>query len=436
MKKVIASAGLLALGTVGVQTAHSQWAAGPEKPWSISGTLRGFYDDNINTQPNGPGRVSSYGFEVRPSATLSFQSGPTTFNASYTYALLHYNEREPNKIDQDHDFELWMDHNFNERYSIDVRNSFVVAQEPDVLAPGSQTLFLRADGSNIRNTGTINFHAGITRLFGIVLGYSNTFYDYSENANNNLPVNSPSYSTLLDRVEQTVTLDTTWTITEQTTGILGYAFGLVTHTGSGSIATQLPPPAITPFVSSSINDNSSQSFYVGANENLRSDLSASVRVGIQYYNYFNALPGSTDNQLSPYANISLTYRYMDGGSLVFGFQNSRNQSDIPTTFVAGKPQVTQDQESATVYANVVQRLTPLSPKLTATLTAQYQNATYHGGTVNDISDNVYLLGLNLSYQFNHYLSAEVGYNYDDVVSQVPGLAYDRNRVYIGVTASY
>ena len=302
MKKVIASAGLLALGTVGVQTAHAQWAAGSEKPWSISGTLRGFYDDNINTQPNGPGRVSSTGFEVRPSASLNYQSGPTTLNASYTYALLYYTTREPNKIDQDHDFELWMDHNFSERYTLDVRESFVIAQEPDVLAPGSQTLFLRANGSNIRNTGTVNFHAGVTRLFGVVLGYSNTLYDYSEDASDNIAPGSPSYATLLNRIEQAVTLDTTWQIQEQTTGILGYKFDWVNYTGSGSI---LPPPSVNS-VSSTVNNNYSHIFYVGANETFRTDLSASARVGAQYISYYQTLPGNSKNALSPYVDISMT----------------------------------------------------------------------------------------------------------------------------------
>jgi hypothetical protein len=68
MKKVIASAGLLALGAVGVHDARADWAAGPDKPWSVSANLRGFYDDNINTQPDdAAGRQSSFGFILSPS---------------------------------------------------------------------------------------------------------------------------------------------------------------------------------------------------------------------------------------------------------------------------------------------------------------------------------------------------------------------------------
>ncbi len=363
---------------------------------------------------------------------MDFNWGPTTLRASYTYSLLYYTEREPNKIDQDHDFELFMNHNFNERYTLDFTESFVVAQEPDVLAPGSQSLYLRANGGNIRNTGLFNFHAGITRLFGIVLGYSNTWYDYSENANNNIVNGSPSFATLLDRIEEAITLDTTWKIWEQTTGVFGYKFGWIDYTGNGSVLA----PQTTPFVPSSVNNNYSHYVYVGADTTFRSDLSASLRVGIQDTDYYQTLPGNAQNTLSPYADISLTYRYMDGGSLVGGFHNSRNQTDIPASYINGAVKLTQDQESATIYANVIQRLTPLSPKLTATVTAQYQNSTYNGGSANNLTDDIYLLGLNFAYQFNPYISCELGYNYDDIVSQVPGLAYGRNRVYIGVTASY
>lgn len=431
MKRVIASAGLLALGAAGVSTAHAQWAAGPEKPWTVSGTLRGFYDDNINTQPNGPFKVDSLGFEVRPSASLDLESGATSFKASYTYALLYYANRQPDKIDQNHDVELALNHNFTERYSVNVRDSFVVAQEPDVLAPNSLSLFARANGSNIRNTGQVLFTGKLTPLFGVKVGYQNTFYDYSENAGNNIVLGSPSYSTLLDRIEQTGNLDTTWQIAETTLGVFGYSLEWVDMTGSGSIS--VPPTAP---LSPRVNNNLQHSLYVGADQTLRSDLAASVRVGATYTDYYNHIPGQSGSEVSPYATVNLTYRYMQSGTLVFGFQHSLTPTDIPAQEKNGSVQVTQNQEVSSVYANVTQTLTPISPNLTATLTGQYQNSTYHGGVFDGVSDNVILLGLNLSYQFNHYLSAEVGYNYDDVISEVPGLEYNRNRVYIGVTASY
>ena len=81
MKRVIASAGLLALSAAG---AAAQLITA-DKPWSISGSLRGFYDDNVNTAPEGPGKVDSFGFEIGPAAAVDFNWGPTTFKGSYAY---------------------------------------------------------------------------------------------------------------------------------------------------------------------------------------------------------------------------------------------------------------------------------------------------------------------------------------------------------------
>jgi hypothetical protein len=106
MNKVIASAGLLALGAVGVQNVQAQWTAGSDKSWSVSATLRGFYDDNYNTAPSGTNRVGSYGFEVRPSVKWNVDLGPTTIDLSYVYAMKYYDARPNNKYDQDHDFEF------------------------------------------------------------------------------------------------------------------------------------------------------------------------------------------------------------------------------------------------------------------------------------------------------------------------------------------
>src|ERR1700744_3926119 len=133
MKKVIASASLLAIGALGIQSVHADMAAGPDKPWTISGTLRGFYDDNYNTEPDGSARKGSFGFEVRPSGNVHWSDGPTTITASYTYSLQYYASRPGNKIDQSPDFEFGLNHNFGERYSVGVTESFVDSQEPEIL---------------------------------------------------------------------------------------------------------------------------------------------------------------------------------------------------------------------------------------------------------------------------------------------------------------
>lgn len=69
MKKIVVSAGLVAMGAAGIQTAMG--AASDvisPKAWSIGATLRGFYDDNyaIGTTSKG-----SSGFEVSPNIQVN-----------------------------------------------------------------------------------------------------------------------------------------------------------------------------------------------------------------------------------------------------------------------------------------------------------------------------------------------------------------------------
>jgi Putative beta-barrel porin 2 len=439
MKYMLASAGLITLGTVGVQSAHAQFLANAnvEKPWSVSGTLRGFYDDNYNTQPDGPNRVDSFGFEVRPSATLNLPLEQTTLSLSYIYDLKWYEARVSGKTDQSHDVEVFLNHNFSPRYSLDFQDSFVIAQEPEVI-DRSLSVPTRTDGSNLRNNGTFNFHAEVTELLGLVLGYSNTFYDYAQNAGNQPPTDiNPSRSALLDRVEHLVSLNSRWHIMPQTTAILGYQFGAIDYLSGQSIATTgvtTNTPTGPRFVRNatpvaSDRNNYSHTLYVGGEHSLRSDFFITGQVGASFTDYYN--DPATESVWNPYVNISGTYTYMEGGNLTLGFRHSRNATDVASFTTGGS--LTQDQESSTLYGTISQKITP---RLTGTLTGQYQNSTFLGGTVDGQTDTFYLLGVNLAYQFTRFLSAEVGYNYDQLDSDIALRGFTRNRVYLGVTASY
>jgi hypothetical protein len=440
MKNMLASAGLITLGAFGVQSAHAQFfVAGAEKPWSVSGTLRGFYDDNYNTQPDGPFRVSSFGFEIRPAVALNLSLPATTLKLSYLYDLKYYEDRPSNKADHSHDFEIFVNHNFSPKYSLDFADSFVIAQEPEVLDRTLSTP-LRSNGNNMRNNGTFNFHAELTELLGFVFGYSNTFFDYEENASNTKTPGEPTRSALLDRVENIVTLNSRWHVFPETTAILGYQFGSVDYLSGESISPQFPAVPLSngtnvfPAVAASARNTYTHYVYVGAEHSFRSDLLASVRVGAQYTDYYN--DPSSNTSLGPYADLSLSYSYRPDGTLLVGFRHSRNATDVSgvglgSTF--SSPIITLDQESSTLYGSVIQKITP---NLTGTLTAQYQNSVFNGGVFNNETDAFYLLGVNLSYQFNRFLSAEVGYNYDKLDSDLAGRGYDRNRVYVGVTGSY
>src|SRR5438445_8308775 len=225
MKKIVASVGLLAVGASGVHAASiTALTVEGAKPWSVAATLRGFYDDNINTAPDGECRKSSFGFEVSPSLGLNWSAEQTTMSLNYVYAFRYYDKKPFNNADnydQTHTFNALLNHNFSERYVLNVSDSFVIGQEPDLLRTGATlTDFQRVPGDNIRNYGQIKFNAQLSRLFGLELGYQNSFFKYHDdrqtftNATVQVIV---SRSALLDRLEHYVHIDGRFTVQPETT---------------------------------------------------------------------------------------------------------------------------------------------------------------------------------------------------------------------------
>ena len=82
MKKLIYAAGVLSLGGASLAV---QAAEGDSKPWTVSLTTQGCYDSNINTQPDGDGKIGSWGIYVSPSVdyTKVWDASTRTLGASY-----------------------------------------------------------------------------------------------------------------------------------------------------------------------------------------------------------------------------------------------------------------------------------------------------------------------------------------------------------------
>ena len=437
MKKVIASVGLVALGAAGFQTTH---AADASKPWSIAATVRGFYDDNPNTAPSGSAATGSFGFELNPSLGLGWNLEQTTVSLMYAFSAKYYEQAFANTANQHwdytHTFNGILTHNFSERYKLTVDDSFVVGQEPDALrvVNQGQSTFQRINGNNIRNYGGFKFDAQITPLFGVEVGYANAFYDYADSFSPALnPPGSqvtPSNSGQLNRVENTPSVDTRWQLQPDTVGIVGAAFTQVNYTGDQLIGGVNGDP--TTYVMSDSRDSRSYIGYVGAEHTFRPDLTASARVGAQYMDFYNApnTEGSSKTDTSPYALATVRYTYTTDSYLEGGFSYSRNTSDLTGTSTNG---ITLDAQSAVLYATINHRITP---KLHGSLSAQFQDSTYYGGIYNNKTDLYYTVGLDFQYYFTPHFSAELGYNYDKLDSEVNGRSFDRNRVYTGVTASF
>jgi hypothetical protein len=438
MKKIVASVGLFAVGASGV---HAASITAPTvegaKPWSVAVTLRGFYDDNVTTAPNNANKTESFGFEASPSLGLNWASEQTSASLNYVYSFRYYDKKPPgntDNYDQTHSFNALLNHNFSERYMVNVSDSFVIGQEPDLLrSQNTFTDFQRVPGDNIRNYGQIKFNAQLSRLFGLELGYQNSFFHYADEGaffdQDTGDFVSASRAGLLDRIEHYVHIDGRWTVQPETTAVLGYRFGLTEYTGNEQIGVD---DLTGDPIFSEVRNQRSHYAYVGVDHVFRPDLTASVRIGGRYTDYYNEAGHPTE--VGPSAQASMQYTYAPESYIELGVTHDRNATDL---FGVQNGSVTTDAESTAVYGTLNHRI---MPRLYGSLTGQFQNSSLNGGLYNNIKEQYYLIGLNVEYRFNPHLSVHAGYNYDKLESDADTVAvnrsFDRNRVYIGVTASY
>lgn len=426
MKKLVASVGLVAIGTSGLQAdTISGTVTDQSKPWSVSATLRGFYDDNVNTVHTDV--RDSFGFEINPAVGVFTQWEGTRLGASYQYSFKYY-DRKPlgntDNYDQTHTFDIGLTHAFSPRYNLSVSDSFAIGQEPDVLRAGNAfSTFQRISGDNIRNYGNLTFTAQLTPLWGLEFGYGNTFFDYDNEGGN---ADQPSQSGLLDRIEHAVHIDGRWTVQPQTVAVVGYQFRQVNYTGDEEIGILEDGTSIR----SDNRDSRSHYIYIGADHTFLPSLVGSIRAGGRYIDYYKETSGGIGNDIGPYVNMTLSYGYAPQSYIEAGFSYDMNATDA---FSVQGNSYTQNEESAVLHASINHRITP---KLFGSVLSSFQYSTFNGGSLNNESERYFLLGLNLKYHFTPHFSAEAGYNYDLVNSDVSERSFDRNRVYLGVTAAY
>jgi hypothetical protein len=218
--------------------------------------------------------------------------------------------------------------------------------------------------------------------------------------------------------------------------LIGYSFGIGDYTGDDVIAVN---PITGATVKSDERDVYSHYLYIGGDYDITAKLRASLRVGGQFTDYHNA----GEDSVNPYLDASATYMYAPGSSATLGVLHTRSATDVSAVDANGTP--TFDAESTAVYGKVTHRILR---DLTGSLIAQYQTSEFNDGFNDGENEDLFLIGINFDYRFNQHFSAEFGYNYDMLESDIkysPGSgpntgrearSYDRNRVYIGLRATY
>jgi len=435
MRRIVVSVGLVALGTSGLKAdTASSLTSEASKPWSVSATLRGFYDDNINSVNPAIVRAASaaygypyhngtFGFEVSPAIMVAWPWEQTTLSLGYVYTFKDYQFRpigNADTVDMTHSFNIGLDHTFNELYQCHVSDSFVIGQEPDFLRAGNTySTYQRIPGDNIRNYGNATLDGKLTPLLGFQFGYANGFYDYAADS----PI--PSEAGFLNRMENLIHLDSRWQLTPETVGIIGYQYSEIDYTGG----QQIIGPAF-PGITSETRNSRGEYVYVGIDETFSPSLTGSFRVGGRYTDYYHDPNSATE--VSPYVQLSLRWNYGLESYVQVGFVHDRSATDLVGTGL-GTGNLTLDAETSAAYATINHRL---APNLYGSLTGEFQDSAYNGGQYGSDTEDFYTFGATLEYRISKNCSTQLGYNYDRLDSQINGRTFDRNRVYLGVTASY
>ena len=423
MKKIFVSIGLAA-SAAGLSSAFAQGmeAASP-KIWNVSGNLRGFYDDNYNVTHDKQG---SWGFEVSPSVSANLDLQQTDIGIRYTFGMYYYFDREShdqNPIDYTHQADVWLDHAFDETLKLNVTDTFVVAQDPGLLDGGTP---IRVNGNNIVNRGKVTLTKEWTRQFGTAVYYGNNLIVYTAGPNSPSDGTDPSQADILNRIEQNAGLDLQWQFDKETMGFIGYKFAWTRYTADAPI---LPTATYPGYNSDSRNQNVHYG-YVGVQHEFSPNLSGVARGGASYVDEYND-PTGASHSVVPYVDINATYTFTPGSFLQAGFTQDINATDVPTPDAQGH--LTAYQQSSVAYLNLTHKF---DAKLTGSLVGQYAYSKYKGGFYDNDADQTVSAGVSLNYQFNNYFSANLGYNFDELFSDISGRDYSRNRVYIGLGANY
>jgi hypothetical protein len=404
-------------------------AAEMAKPWTVAATLRGFYDDNYSTAPNdNPAlpKKGEYGYELSPQASFNYTPEQTSLNVNYVYDLKKYFDAR-GTADQSHIFNVNVNHTISEAYNMHAGESFIYSQDPQIYSGVELPAdFTRSALDNIHNDASIGGSAELSKTLTLKASYDNNLYAYRQLYS---PIaGSPSLSALLDRMDQLASLVLDWQMMGDLHGLLGYQYEHVGYT-SPQVIIYGPPN-----IYSNARNSDSHFFFIGADEKFTDQLSGSIRAGAQYIEYDNA--PTHVNSTDPYVDASLTWLYMAGSSLTVGAKHQHNATDVVGPVGAnGNPVL--DDEATAGYVNLTQTI---AGALTGSLLAQWQHSEFDGGYIDGKSEDFMIFGLNLNYRFNPYFSAEAGYNWNKLVSEVPNADldrdYTRNQVYLGVKGEY
>ncbi|MEM1060365.1 MAG: outer membrane beta-barrel protein [Verrucomicrobiota bacterium] len=361
-------------------------------PFTFSITVREEYDDNTNTSEFD--RQDSFKTWITPSIVFTYPMDNTIISAGLTYSAIFFLDTPSERINQEVNFVIGFNHTFNDRVNLDVRNRFSLSQEPDAI---DDIGVFEVDGTRIVNTTSVQLGVEWTPLFGTTTTYDLSYYAYD---NSGLANTS-------DRIFQSINQDFRFLIWPTVTLVFGGGFSDTDYFDE-TIARDFQ----------NIRGNA------GVDWQALPNLVMGARAGVTVT--------STDfrsDVVNPTGSAYVNWEIGARSSLSFRFVQSVTNTDIAFE---------QAQVASTFFLTFNYQFTPrLSGALsTVARLGSFDDFVSPGAPVNDFSEDIASVSFNLSYAISRNWSANAGYTYSTRISPLAGRDYYRNRVWLGLTATF
>lgn len=363
-----------------------------KSPFHVSVAVREGYDDNIYTTTNS--RVGSFFTNASAILDYTFGSPRTRFDLQAVAGGSYYYYRP---FGQDYDVNtsltLGLEHHATPRLTLSA-NAYVTYQtEPDlnnnVLGVNRRVgnYFYTADKFTASYQWAPRFATATSYTFGAIN------YDDS------------SIGAFEDRYEHTFGNEFRFLVLPTTTLVGEYRFEIVDF----DVA---PRDSTTHFVLAGIDHTFNPRFNI------------SVRAGAEFRDIDNF-----GERTSPYAESTLRYAAGKRTSLEWTARYGLEEPDV-----SGSP-------SRTTFRTGLSLSYAIASRITATGSVFYEHDDNDGVLTStffqpQFDENTVDIGIGLRYDINRVFALLAGYNFTEVFSDIPLREYYRNRIYLGLNATF
>ena len=363
-------------------------------PFHVSASVRGGYDDNVNTQSFNP--QGSTFINLNVAATYAFGSARTAVNLQTNGGITQYFD-EPGGTQYDFNPNL----NFSITYKATPRLTLALTS---YAAYQNQPDFADSAGLN-RRSGALFY---TNNKFSASYRWRPRFTTVTSYTLGTIYYEDPAQGDFENRFENTFGNEFRFLVWPTTTLVAEYRLGVISY------------------LTDTLRDSLSNFLLAGLDHSFSPRFNISTRAGVEIRSYTNL---DNRNKIDPYFEGILTYALGPRSSLSWNSRYSIEEPDIIGS------------QSRTTFRTGLTGNYKVTARITATLAAYYVHDQYDA-TVSfffitpAFAEDSLSLSLALRYAINHTWGAEVGYDFTDVESDLPFRAYDRNRFYGGVNFTF